>query len=113
MPSGSELTAAMRDQFEAHRRRMQHKLAHLVLDIVGVHDVNGQRYVASADLRAHDDELAGLLGQVRAYFTADERARLYTSKSRVGVCAAKLVLRATGHPLKRMRRGNGNWFTLA
>ena len=75
--------------------------------IVGVHENRGVRYVTAADLEANNDELMSLLGQVRAWFTAKERQRLYKNRRLYGVSVARLVLEAAGHPLERSVRGGG------
>ena len=114
MSSTSALTAAMREQYDDHRRAMQQQLADRVLAIVGVHKATGgQRYITTADLWAHDAELFRLLGRVRAYYPAAVRTRLYAQRVHVGVSIAKLILTVAGHPLERSRDpSGGNRFAL-
>mmetsp|Transcript_9881 Transcript_9881/g.29865 ORF Transcript_9881/g.29865 Transcript_9881/m.29865 type:complete len:96 (+) Transcript_9881:1649-1936(+) len=82
-------------------------LADKVLGIVGVRRVKGRRVVTTADMRAKEQELLALLGEVRAYYTAVERQRLYKNNEHLGVSVARLALSMAGHPLERLPGGGG------
>jgi hypothetical protein len=102
---GAAMTAEMKCQHAAWRRREQRVLAKRVLAVVGV---DGDRIRADA-LRDHEHELRGLLGHVRACFASDERRVLCGNNQAVGAAAAKLALRAVGHPLEPQE---GGWLSL-
>jgi hypothetical protein len=109
-----ELTRGMRTQFEALRGAQQLEMAARVLRIVGVREVRGRPYITTADMHAHEPELMAVLGDVRAWFTAKERQRLYKNNEHLGVSVAKLVLETAGHPLERSPcAGGGGKFSLA
>ena len=93
--AGAELTRTMWDQFESLRRR----------EHVGIRLVKGRRVVTSSDLRAKEHELLALLGEVRAWYTAIERQRLYKNNKHLGVTVARLVLTMAGHPWDRCGGG--------
>ena len=109
--AGAALTRTMRDQFESLRRRKHVILADKVLGIVGTRRVKGHRVVTTADMRAKEQELLVLLGEVRAWYTAvEQRQRLYKNNQNLGVSVALLVLTLGGHPLERLP--GGGRFTL-
>jgi hypothetical protein len=99
--NSAELTRRTREQYETLRGQMHRTLAQQVLDTVGVRTFGGRPYITTFDLHAHEDELLTLLGQVRAWYTATERQRLYKNNQHLGVSLAKLVLGSVGHPLER------------
>lgn len=105
--AGAALTKAMRDQFETLRRREHVLLADKVLGLVGTRRVSGHRVVTTADMRAKEPELLELLGEVRAWYTAAERQRLYKNNQDLGVSVARLALTMAGHPLQRLPGGGG------
>lgn len=96
---GPEFTKLMNLQYEELRRQHHSELAADILDVVGVHQVNGRPYVVVADLEAHEPELMQLAGRLKAWFTSTERHALYGSNVRLGVAIAKVALRAVGCPL--------------
>jgi hypothetical protein len=87
------VTTEMQAQFAELRREQRCAVAERVLAIVGT------RQPRNADLVAHDAELRGLLGHVRAFWTCNERQRLYKSAEHVGASLARLVLTTEGYPL--------------
>jgi hypothetical protein len=114
MKDGTKLTHGMRAQYETLRRNKQLEMADRVLGIVGVYKAHGERFITSADLYAHELELLELLGDVRAWYSAKERQRLYKNNRHLGLSVAKLVLQAAGHPLERSPcAGGGGRFSLA
>ena len=98
---GAEVTRLGREQFEQLRRRHQQRLAERVLRVVGTRGVGGARHVRGDDLERHQAWLVGLLGHVRAYWTAEERGRLYKTNQQLGGSVARLILETAGHPLER------------
>ena len=95
------LTQAMREQYEALRHANQRALAEKILEIVGVRSFGNKKYVTTRDIWAAEGELLQLLGEVRTWYTALERQRLYKNSEHTGVSLAKLVLSSVGHPLER------------
>lgn len=111
----TDVTAAMRAQFDTFRRRERRALAARVLNIVGTRTgADGRPFVAVADLRAHDAELRSLLGHVRAFYTAKERQRLYKNNVHLGASVGALLLStAAGVQAVAGRGGIGAGFSVA
>ena len=57
--------------------------------------------VTTKDIFEKEDQLVEYLGQVRAWYTATERQRLYKNNEHLGMSLVKLVLSSVGHPLLR------------
>ena len=91
---GIELTALMREQFEARRRDEHQRLANHVLRVVGGH--KGKRVLRVSDIVARQAELLTLAADLKAWYTSEERASLYRSNEPIGVAIVAMVLGVAG-----------------
>ena len=91
----------MKDQYEQLRALKQKELAEQFLELIGVRLFGEGVYVTTADIFEKEHELVKYLGEVRAWYTATERQRLYKNNEHLGMSMLKLVLSSVGHPLER------------
>ena len=96
---GAQFTSTMNAQYDTLRHLKHRELAAEVLAIVGRRRHNGKSFVAVADIEAHEADLVLLAGQLKAWYTAQERHQLYKNNVRLGLAIARMVLHTVGHPL--------------
>lgn len=95
------ITQRMKEEFEIARRQQHQQMAAKVLEVVGERYYSGKRYITTKDVYDHEEEIVNLLlGQVRAWYTATERQRLYKNSDHLGMSLVKLILSSVKHPLK-------------
>lgn len=99
--SSGALTKTMKEQFDILRMAKQKELAETLLELIGVRFYTGEMYVTTKDIFDKEEDLVAYLGQVRAWYTATERQRLYKNNEHLGMSMVKLVLASVGHPLDR------------
>ena len=91
---GIELTALMREQFEARRRVEHQRLADHVLRVVGAH--TGKRVLRVNEIVAHQAELLTLAADLKAWYTSEERSTLYRNNEPISVAIVVMVLSVAG-----------------
>ena len=95
---GAEFTQMMRDQYDTLRRRQHARLADRVIRIVGEREYGGTKYLFLGDISRRERMLLKMAGELKAWYTGEERREVYRSTTRLGVAIAKIVLASAGHP---------------
>jgi hypothetical protein len=104
----TKLTAAMRQEFEARRRREHQRVADRVLRIVGVKRHAGKRALFVDDITARDKALRAVLDDLKAWYTSSQRSSLFKNNKPLAVAIVRMVLRVANYELdERVVRSKG------
>jgi hypothetical protein len=95
---GAEFTQTMREQYDTLRRRQHARLAERVIRTVGGREYKGTKYLFLGDISRHEGMLLKMAGELKAWYTGEERHEVYRSTARLGTAIAKTILKSAGHP---------------
>jgi hypothetical protein len=95
---GAEFTQMMREQYDTLRQRQHGRLAERVIRTVGKREYNGTRYLFLGDISRRECMLLKMAGELKAWWTGEERREVYRSTPRLGTAIATIILKSAGHP---------------